>query len=131
MYAREQGLRPVLRAIRGGRDFYYLADEDLGPQHTVFAPFFGIEKATVPALGRLAQMSAAKVIPAMGIYDVDKDQYALVLAKPLEDFPQGEELADTTQMNQALEALIRRYPEQYLWTQKLFKTRPERETPPY
>ena len=131
MFAREQGLRPVLRAIRAGRDFYYLADEDLGPRNTIFAPFFGIKKATVPALGRLAQISSARVIPAMGIYDADKDQYALVLAKPLKDFPQGEEMADTTQMNQALEALIRRYPEQYLWTQKLFKTRPEGEAPPY
>jgi KDO2-lipid IV(A) lauroyltransferase len=45
----------------------------------------------------------------------------------LENFPTGDEIADTTLMNQAIEAMVRRTPAQYLWVHKRFKTRPPGE----
>src|SRR5207302_2405115 len=51
---REQGLRPVLRALDRGSAFYYLPDEDFGPKNSVFVPFFGVPTATLATLGRLA-----------------------------------------------------------------------------
>ncbi|SEQ37604.1 lauroyl-KDO2-lipid IV(A) myristoyltransferase [Ectothiorhodospira magna] len=127
MFSRDQGLRPAIRHIRQGRGFYYLGDEDLGREHTVFAPFFGIPKATVPALGRLARITGATVIPTIGFYRRDQDRYELVMAPPLEDFPTGDDAVDAARMNAALEALIRRDPAQYLWTLRFFKTRPQGE----
>lgn len=125
MFARDQGLRPAIRHTRQGKVFYYLADEDLGPAHTVFAPFFGVPKATIPALGRLARLTGAPVVPSMGFYRVDEDRYELVMAEPLADFPTGDDVQDAALMNAALEALIRRDPAQYLWTLRFFKTRPQ------
>lgn len=125
MFSRDQGLRPAIRHIRLGKVFYYLGDEDLGRENAVFAPFFGIPKATVPALGRLVKLTGAPVVPAIGFYRTDEDCYELVMAPPLEDFPTGDDATDAARMNAALEALIRRDPAQYLWTLRFFKTRPE------
>jgi KDO2-lipid IV(A) lauroyltransferase len=48
-----------------------------------------------------------------------------------EDFPSGDARADTQRMNAFLEERIREMPEQYLWTHRRFKTRPEGEAPVY
>jgi lauroyl/myristoyl acyltransferase len=50
---------------------------------------------------------------------------------PLRDFPSGDAVADAAAMNLALERGIRRMPEMYAWTFKLFKTRPPGEASPY
>ncbi|MFP4080248.1 MAG: lipid A biosynthesis acyltransferase [Ectothiorhodospira sp.] len=131
VFARHEGLRPAIRHLQRGRLFYYLGDEDLGPAHTVFAPFFGVAKATVPALGRLARLGEAPVIPAMGRYHPGEDRYELRMGQPLADFPTGEPVADAARMNAALEALIREDPAQYLWTLRFFKTRPPGEAKVY
>jgi lauroyl-KDO2-lipid IV(A) myristoyltransferase len=127
IFAREQGLRPALRHIKQGRFFYYLPDEDLGPEHSVFAPFFGVPKATLPALGRLAKLTGAAVLPSLSVYLPDEDVYEMRLEAPMEDYPTGDPEQDALRMNQAIEAVIRRHPAQYMWTLKYFKTRPEGE----
>jgi KDO2-lipid IV(A) lauroyltransferase len=46
---------------------------------------------------------------------------------PLPNWPTDDALADTLQMNQWIEAEVRRRPAQYLWVHKRFKTRPPGE----
>ena len=46
---------------------------------------------------------------------------------PLPNWPTDDALADTLQMNQWIEAEVRRHPAQYLWVHKRFKTRPPGE----
>lgn len=125
VFLREEGLRPVVRALRAGGVFYYMPDEDLGPRDSVFAPFFGMEKATLTSLGRLARLARAKVVPIMACYDLERRRYEVELRAPLADFPSGDDLADARAMNAALEESIRRCPEQYLWNQRLFLSRPD------
>jgi Kdo2-lipid IVA lauroyltransferase/acyltransferase len=127
IFSRDQGLRPILRHIREGQFFYYLPDEDLGPEHSVFAPFFGVPKATLPALGRLAKLTGAAVLPSLSLYLPEEDIYELRLEPPMPDFPTGDPVEDAGRMNDAIEATIRRRPEQYLWTLRFFKTRPKGE----
>jgi len=55
LFAREDGLRPLIRETRKGKVLIYLADEDLGEKNSLFVPFFGVPKATIPVLGRLAK----------------------------------------------------------------------------
>ncbi|WP_018862542.1 MULTISPECIES: lysophospholipid acyltransferase family protein [unclassified Thioalkalivibrio] len=131
IFAREQGLRPAIRQLRRGRFFYYLPDEDLGAEGAVFVDFFGVPKATLTALGRLARMSKAAVLPSFVWYDSVADQYVMRLWPPLEGFPSGDDHADTRQMNQAIERGVTQAPAQYLWSMRLFRTRPEGEPPLY
>lgn len=125
--SREAGLRGLLRALRGGGVLYYLADEDYGRERSQFAPLFGHLKATLPIIGRLAAASGAAVLPTMTVYDDAAGRYRVILDPPLSDFPTGDPVADAQRMNQALEGQIRRYPKHYMWTLKLFRTRPAGE----
>jgi len=127
IYTRETGLRPIIKDVRAGCTMFYLPDEDLGEDRSIFAPFFGVEKATVPVLGRLAKSCNADVLPCMACYDEQKHQYVIHILPAIKDFPRGEDLEDTQLMNQSLEEIIRICPAQYFWTMKLFKTRPTGE----
>jgi len=124
-FTREDGFRPIISDARQGRVIIYLADEDLGPEVSVFAPFCGVEKATIPVLGRLAKSCKAKVLPAISCYDQAAHQYRVSLLDGLADFPQGDAQGDAVSMNQMIEKTVERCPLQYLWILKFFKTRPE------
>ncbi len=131
IYTRDQGLRPAIRQIRKGRFFYYLPDEDLGAEGAVFVDFFGVPKATLTALGRLAGLTRAAVLPSFACYDPAEDQYVLTLWPPLADLPSGDPALDARSMNAAVEQAVRTAPAQYLWTLRLFRTRPDGGPNPY
>ncbi len=131
LFAREDGLRPVLRALRRGSVFYYMPDEDLGERDSVFAPFFGRQKATLSTLSRLARGDHVVVVPMIAFYDPAARRYDIKLLPALEDFPSGDAQADAAAMNRALERAIRRRPEAYFWTFRLFRTTPFGEVSPY
>jgi lipid A biosynthesis (KDO)2-(lauroyl)-lipid IVA acyltransferase len=130
-FTREDGLRPIIKSARQGKVIIYLADEDLGAEVSTFAPFMGIQKATVPVLGRLAKACNACVLPAFSCYDENSHQYKVTLFPPAEDFPANEVNEDSRLMNQMIEKTIHSCPVQYFWTLKLFKTRPEGEAKVY
>jgi KDO2-lipid IV(A) lauroyltransferase len=131
LYRREEGMRPVLKAIKKGHAFYYLPDEDLGPENSIFVPFFGVQTATIDALSRLAKMSGAAVLPFATIYRPERGDYVARISPPLDNFPGEDMLADTDRMNRELEQLIREAPAQYMWSMRLFQTRPDGSPPPY
>ncbi len=130
-FVREQGLRPIIRSIKQGAGFYYLPDEDLGEKESVFAPFFGVPAATLATLGRMATLSNAAVLPCFTRLLPGGKGYELILRPPLDNFPTGDPLADAIRMNQELEKSIREMPEQYIWTYKRFKSRPDNAPSPY
>jgi lipid A biosynthesis lauroyl/palmitoleoyl acyltransferase len=131
LYRREEGMRPVLRALKQGHAFYYLPDEDLGPENSIFVPFFGVQTATIDALSRLARMSGALVFPFVTIYRPQQGEYVARILPPLEAFPGGDSVADAARMNRELERMIREAPAQYMWSMRLFQTRPDGSPPPY
>jgi len=132
LFERNTGIRPIVHAIRAGQRFYYLPDEDLGgSQPTSFAPFFGVATATLTSLGRLSRMCDAIVVPCITYLDEASDQYVVHFFPPETDFSSGDEQRDTERMNQLLEAMIRVAPEQYMWSLRLFQTRPDGEASPY
>jgi len=53
--------------------------------------------------------------------------HEITLCETLDDFCIGDELKDTTRMNEEVANLIRPHPEQYFWVHKRFKTRPPEE----
>jgi len=122
-------LRQALRAMRDGLPFYYLPDMDHGRANSLFAPFFGIQAATIPMLSRLARIADAQVV--LAVTEMTDDGYVLHLEGPWADFPGPSVEADTARMNREIERWVRRMPDQYLWTHRRFKTRPDGEAPFY
>ena len=131
LFTRDDGLRPLIRETRAGKVLVYLADEDLGEQHSLFAPFFGVQKATLPVLGRMAKACNAVVLPCVSCYDPTLKKYRVKMLPALENYPSGDDVLDSTAMNRAIEETIRECPQQYLWTFRYFQTRPEGESPVY
>lgn len=125
--SRHEGIRPLIKAIREGMPFYYLPDQDQGRRESIFVPFFGIPAATVPALARLAKVTGARVLPAVTRQLPGGRGYVLKFYPPWENYPGGDIEADTRRMNAFIEDRVREMPEQYLWTHRRFKTRPEGE----
>ena len=129
MFVRNEGLRPVIRALREGAFFHFSPDMDLGPRDTLFVPFFGVKCATTPSLARLAQMTGARVVPL--VTRMVDHGYEATFYPAWEDFPGSDVEAATRRMNAFIEERVLEAPEQYLWTHRRFKTRPPGEPPVY
>lgn len=125
IFSRQQGTRPILRALKEGRRLYYLPDQDFGHRDSVFAPFFGVPAATIAGLSRMAAVANAVVLPCYPRREADC--YTLVIEPPLDNFPTDDAVADATRMNAVIEAQARRQLHQYFWLHKRFKSRPPGE----
>ena len=129
---RDQGLRPLVRALKAGRCSFFVPDEDFGDAgHTVFAPFFGVQTSTLTMVSRLAKATGAKVVPSATRLDPRTGRYVVTVGDPLENFPGADPTADAAALNRAMETLIRQAPEQYMWAFRWFKTRPDGAPNPY
>ena len=115
--------RKLVRNLRAGHVVWYAPDQDYGIKHSLFAPFFNIPAATVPGTARFAALGDARVM-TFAHYRTASGHYQLEMSAPLENFPTGDDLADTTRINHLLEQMIRQQPDQYLWVHRRFKTRP-------
>ncbi|GHC29782.1 lipid A biosynthesis lauroyltransferase [Kushneria pakistanensis] len=120
-------LRGVVRRVKSGHAVWYSPDQDFGREASVFAPFFGIDAASIRLTAKIARMTGAPVMPLMFHRNPDNRTYTLEYLPALENFPSGDEVADATQVNAFIEMAIRKHPEQYLWLHRRFKTRPEGE----
>lgn len=124
-------VRDLIRSLRKKIPVWYAPDQDYGPKHSVFAPFFGIPTASITGTSRLAKLTKAKVIPVFYHRLENGKGYELIVHSALENFPSGDEIKDATHFNQLLEDDLRKHPDQYLWQHRRFKTRPLGETKPY
>lgn len=131
LFTRDDGLRPLIRETRDDKLLIYLADEDLGRKNSVFVPFYGVTKATIPVLGRLAKSCNAVVLPCVSCYEEKSRSYSIKLLEKIEDFPVGDDLQDSIKMNKAIEQVVDHCPVQYLWTLRYFQTRPPGESSVY
>jgi len=122
--------RQLIKNLRKGHVVWYAPDQDYGLKHSVFAPFFGVQAATIRATAKVAALANAVVLP-YSHYRHKDGHYELIIEPPLEEFPSGDEVANATRINSVIERAIRRKPEQYLWVHRRFKTRPEGETSVY
>jgi KDO2-lipid IV(A) lauroyltransferase len=118
--------RQLIKNLRKGNIVWYAPDQDYGRDHSIFAPFFGIQAATVVATSRIAKMSHCVVIPFF-CFREPKGRYRLEIQPALENFPSGDDLVDATRINKIIEDAVRQAPDQYLWVHRRFKTRPEGE----
>lgn len=131
VYLRDKGMRPIIKAIKAGYGFYYLPDEDLGPQNSIFVPFLATESATITALNKLARLTNAAVLPTSARRLSAKEGYRIVIHPAMDSFPGDDPVADAIRMNAELARMVAEEPEQYMWTFKFFRTRPEGEPSPY
>ena len=132
MLHKDDFARGLLTAMRSGQTVAFLMDTNMTPPQGVFARFFGIEACTASGLARVALKTGAAVLPGFLVWEEKERKYVLPRFGPELNFIQSGDtesdiLAATQQCNNVLESWIRRYPDQWLWIHRRWKTRPAGE----
>lgn len=124
-------VRGMLQSLKENKAIWYAPDQDFGRKHSVFAPFMGMNAATLTAPARLAKISGAAVVPFFPQRLDNGRGYRLVIHPAIDQFPSNDEVRDAARINTLIGQHVRRVPEQYLWMHRRFKTRPHGEPSPY
>lgn len=122
------GIRALYKALEKGEMMGILPDQEPGAGNGIFAPFFGVPAYTMVLLSRLAMKTKATVVfayaerlPRGAGYHL----HFLPAPRAINDGP----LEDSVRcVNSVTEECVRALPEQYQWSYKRFRTRPEGES---
>ncbi len=120
----------VLRALRAGRKVAMLADQNARLEEGVFAPFFSRPACTRVGPALIAMRREIPVLPAFVFRRGTTARHVLRIGPHLRLEPPGADpeaalRRNVTRMNRVIERVIRDAPEQWLWVQRRWKTRPE------
>ena len=123
--------RGLLTSMRAGKTVGILMDTNMTPPQGAFVKFFGMEACTATGLAHVARKTGAAVLPGFALWEPAERQYVLHFGPEIEiprtADPQADILAGTQLCTQAIETWIRRYPDQWLWIHRRWKTRPAGE----
>lgn len=128
---RNEGIKPIIRAMREGYPFMLFPDMDFGRRDSAFIDFFGVPTATLTSSARLVGMTGAHMIPVIARFLPGYKGWSVRFYPPWENYPGDDNLTATRQINAYLEERIRETPAEYYWVHKRFKTRPEGEPSVY
>jgi KDO2-lipid IV(A) lauroyltransferase len=123
--------RGLLTAMRAGETVGILMDTNMTPPQGLFVSFFGLKACTASGLAHIALKTGAAVLPGFLVWEPTERQYVLHFGPEVEFASTGNREADleaaTQTCNDVLESWIRRYPDQWLWIHRRWKTRPAGE----
>lgn len=133
--AKEDFARGLLGAMKAGETVGILMDTNMTPPQGVFVDFFGLPACTASGVARVALRSSAAVVPAFTIWDKRLKKYRIRFDPALKLVSTGDDdsdaVANTAMFNRVIQDYARRYPEQWLWVHRRWKTRPEGQPPIY
>jgi KDO2-lipid IV(A) lauroyltransferase len=123
--------RGLLKAMRHGETVGILMDTNMTPPQGEFVEFFGKQACTATGVAHIARKTEAAVVPGFMLWEEAEHRYVLHFGPQLE-LPKTEDVAAdilaTTQIcTTTIESWIRRYPDQWLWIHRRWKTRPAGE----
>jgi len=121
----------MIKGLKKGHAAWYAPDQDFRGKDMVYTPFFNVQASALTAPARFAKITGAAVVPYYIKRKPGGQGYKLVILPALENFPTEDIDQDARIINQTLEYLIMKNPEQYLWVHKRYKNRPENESAIY
>jgi KDO2-lipid IV(A) lauroyltransferase len=128
-------VRGLLAAMKAGEVVGILMDTNMTPPQGIFVDFFGIPACTASGLARIALRTDAAVVPTFTIWDTELGKYRLRFDPAVELVRTGDLEADiqtnTQKFTGVIEHYVRKYPEQWLWVHRRWKTRPPGQPPLY
>ena len=123
--------RPMLNILRSGGTLGLLVDLNTLDEEAIFVDFFGVPASTTFMLAKLALRTNAIVLPMFVPWDENNRKYLVEILPPVPLERSGDEEEDirklTANLTKVVENYIRRYPDQWLWIHKRWKTRPQGE----
>lgn len=120
-----KGIRALYTALKHNELVAILPDQE-PDKNGVFAPFFGTPAYTMTLLTKLATKTGATVLFAYARRLEHGRGFRLVFKEAAREISQPDLEVSTRYLNEGIEACVREVPEQYQWTYKRFKTRPDK-----
>lgn len=131
---KNESARIILAALHRNETVGILADQNTLPEEGVFVDFFGVPACMTAGVARFALHTGAAVVPAFCVWERDRRRYVIYYDRALTFTSSGnaasvagEVQAATQQMAVVIERYVRRYPDQWLWIHRRWKTRPPGE----
>lgn len=133
---KQSAARSMLKILRAGETpLGLLPDLNTLDDEAVFVNFFGVPAATTFIVAKLALRTGAPLVPVFAPWSEEKKKFLLIVEPPVMPVTTGDEEADvlrlTGELSLHIENQIRRWPGQWLWIHKRWKTRPPGEPPIY
>ena len=123
--------RPMLETLRAGGMLGMLADTNMLKREGIFVDFFGVPASTTFILAKVALRTGAVVLPVFAPWDNERGCFVLHIDAPLSIERTGDEEEDVRRLTalctSVIENYVRRYPDQWLWIHKRWRTRPPGE----
>ncbi|MEY4978318.1 MAG: hypothetical protein RLZZ352_588 [Pseudomonadota bacterium] len=121
------GVKQLIKALKAGQAVGLLPDQVPPVGQGVWAPFFGRDAYTMTLSARLVHSARAQPVLIWG-ERLSWGRGFLVHVRPFDPTNQAPLATDATlaarQINQAMEALVRECPQQYLWSYARYKQPP-------
>ena len=134
-FSKQDFARGLLSALKHGETVGILMDTNMTPPQGAFVDFFGVPAYTATGVARVAMHTDAAVVPALTIWDQELGKYRIRFDPPIELVCTGNKeedvIANTAAFTKVIESYATRYPEQWLWVHRRWKTRPPGEPPLY
>jgi KDO2-lipid IV(A) lauroyltransferase len=127
--------RGLLTAMHAGGTVGILMDTNMTPPQGVFVEFFGVPACTATGLAHVARKTGAAVLPGFMLWEQAERRYVLHFGPEVEiphtDDVSADIVEGTQRCTAVIESWIRRYPDQWLWIHRRWKTRPAGEAAIY
>ena len=125
--------REMLRSLNRGEIIGIPLDQNAKRSEAVWVPLFGEMAATPSGFDRLAMMAGAPVVPVFIVRQPDGRSHVIEMFEEIPQQRTGDRDADglvnTARYQKAIEEMVRKYPEQWLWTHRRYRTRPVSGSP--
>jgi len=125
--------REMLRGLKRGDIIGIPLDQNAKRSEAIWVPFFNELAATPSGFDRLAMMAGVTVVPVFIVRQPDGRSHVIEIFEEIPQHRTGDRKADalvnTARYQKAIEEMVRKYPEQWLWTHRRYRTRPVSGTP--
>lgn len=120
--------REMLQILQTGGILGLLVDLNALDREGIFVDFFNVPASTTFILAKLALRTGADVLPVFAPWDKSQQKILLTVGQPVTFEPTDNQEENVRRLTQSftrvVEDCIRRYPDQWLWIHRRWKTRP-------
>jgi KDO2-lipid IV(A) lauroyltransferase len=121
---KENGLKEAIHHLKKGEDLVIFADQNAGRREGITADFFGHPSTSLYIAPSLAQKYRVPLVPMFTVRERDPRRHRLVFLPEIpiaDDHPKEDIATLVRRQNEALEQIISRYPDHWLWFHRRWK----------
>ena len=126
-----KGLSRLMGILKEGGVAGILPDQSPRGKTNAYAPFFGIDVRTMTLVNKLVQKTGANALVTYAERLPDQQGFRIVVTEAAPGLDAPDPTTAATALNQSVEKVVRRIPEQYQWEYKRLRHQPEGRPNPY